>query len=1094
MQPSYLMDLPALEQVMQYSTLTVAPDTPVINVIALMSQLKGNGCNLSNAEPSSGLSVPSQEQNSCVLVVQGSYLLGIFTEQDVVRLTALGTDFSNVKISQVMQKQVITLTSSHTQNALSAFKLMRQHQVRHLPVVNEQNQLVGLITQNGIYQLIESLRQKLEDLSQINQQLQQEVIERQAQTELEKLVEQRTAELTQANINLQQQLDSYKQSEERIAFQASLLNQVRNAVIATDLEGKIIYWNQFAAELYHLTPQDMGISILEVTVPHQHQDSAQQIMESIQATGSWEGKFEVRRRDDTIFPAHVVNTLVRDQAGNDCAIVGISIDISDVYDELRLRKQAEKAVRESEQRLQAILDNTAAVIYAKDFQGRYILVNSQYERLTHLTREQVQGKTDYDVFPYESAEVFWQNDRRILTALTPLEFEEQVPLVDGLHTYLAIKFPLYDVLGQPYAVCGISTDITERKQMTEALRQSEATLRSFFNSTSIMMGIVELIDEDIWMVACNPATANFFGVTPEALQQIPITELGISEKSQRQWRDRYLEAHRTQSPVHFEDVQESSQGQKWIFATVCSISEYLGEHPRFAFVIEDITKRKQAEHKIAEQAALIDIATDAIFVRDLDSHILFWNRGAENLYGWTSAEILGKKAYDLFCKPLSSKFQEYLEVAVEQGFWQGELEQVTKTGKNIIVASRCTLVRDEAGLPQSLLVVNTDITQKKQLEQQFYRAQRLESVGTLASGIAHDLNNVFAPILMIAQLLPSRLQNAETRTQELLKTLEDSAKRGAALVKQILTFARGTEGKRIPLQTRHLVLEVAQVIKQTFPKSIEIYTEISTKTLWLVKADPTQLHQVLMNLAVNARDAMPNGGKLTISAENRLIDQNYAQMYLDVHEGGYVVITVSDIGTGIPPEILDRIFDPFFTTKEIGQGTGLGLSTVLGIIKNHGGFLQVLSEVNKGTQFQVYLPIAEETAIEPTSEAEMPKGNGELILIADDETMVQGITKITLENYNYKTLTANNGIEAIALYAQQQDKISVVLMDMMMPTMDGLTAIRTLKKLNPQVKIIASSGLSANSEQALLVGAKAFLLKPYTAQDLLQTIWKLIIN
>ena len=447
----------------------------------------------------------------------------------------------------------------------------------------------------------------------------------------------------------------------------------------------------------------------------------------------------------------------------------------------------------------------------------------------------------------------------------------------------------------------------------------------------------------------------------------------------------------------------------------------------------------------------------------------------------------------MFCKIPPCKFQEYLNVAIEQGFCQAELEHVTKTGKNIIVASRCTLVRDEAGKPRSLLVVNTDITEKKQLEKQFYRAQRLESVGTLASGIAHDLNNVFAPILMISQLLPLRLQTADARTQELLKSLEDSSKRGAALVKQILTFARGTEGKRIPLQVRHLVLEVAQVIKQTFPKSLEIFTEISTKALWLVKADPTQLHQVLMNLAVNARDAMPKGGKLTISAENRFIDQTYARMHLDAHEGSYVVVTVSDTGTGIPPEILDRIFDPFFTTKEIGQGTGLGLSTVLGIIKNHGGFLQVLSEVNKGTQFQVYLPIAEETAIEPTAESEIPKGNGELILIVDDETMVQGITKITLENYNYKTLTANNGIEAIALYAKQQNKISLVLMDMMMPTMDGLTAIRTLKTMNPQVKIIASSGLSANSEQALLVGAKAFLLKPYTAQDLLQTLNQLLI-
>ncbi|MBW4560798.1 MAG: PAS domain S-box protein [Mojavia pulchra JT2-VF2] len=1084
MQPPYLIDLPALDQVMQYSVLTVAPDTLVIDVIALMSELKGSGCILTNAETSSDLSLPSQGQNSCALVVQGSCLVGIFTEQDVVRLTVLGTDFSSVKISQVMQQQVITLTASDGQNALTALALMRQHQICHLPVVNEQNQLVGLITQDRIYQVIESLQQRLEDLSQINQQLQQE---------LEKLVEQRTAD-AQINTDSQQKLDSCKQSEEQIAFQASLLNQVRNAVIATDLEGKVIYWNKFAEELYQLTLEDMGRSILEVTVPIKHQEIAQQIMVSIQATGAWEGEFEVQRRDGTIFPAHVVNTLVRDQAGQAFGIVGVSTDISEQQAALRDRKQAEKALRESEQRLQAILDNTAAVIYAKDFQGRYILVNSQYERLTHLTSEQVKGKTDYDIFPYEAAEVFWQNDRRIFTALTPIEFEEQVPLDDGLHTYLAIKFPLYDAHGKPYAICGISTDITERKKTTEALRQSEATLRSFFNSTSMMMGIVELIDEDIRIVTCNPATANFYGVTPEALQQILVSEMGIPEQYQSEWRNHYLEAQRTQAPVHFEHIQESPQGQRWFFATVCTISEHFGEHPRFAFVIEDITKRKQAEQKIAEQAALIDITTDAIFVRDLDSHILFWNRGAENLYGWTTEEILGKKAYDLFCKPASSQFKDFLKVVVEQGFWQGELEQITKTGKNIIVASRCTLVQDEAGQPQSLLVVNTDITEKKQLEKQFYRAQRLESVGTLASGIAHDLNNVFGPILMIAQLLPLRLRNADAKTQELLKTLEDSSKRGSALVKQILTFARGTEGKCLPLQPRHVLLEVAQVIKQTFPKSIEICTEISAKTLWLVKADPTQLHQVLMNLAVNARDAMPNGGILTISAENRFIDQTYARMHLEANEGRYVVITVSDTGTGIPPEILDRIFDPFFTTKEVGQGTGLGLSTVLGIIKNHSGFLQVLSEVDKGTQFQVYLPSAEETAIEATAEEEMLEGNGELILIVDDETIVQQITKLTLENYNYKTLSANNGIEAIALYAQQQNEISVVLMDLMMPTMDGLTTIRTLKRLNPQVKIIASSGLPTHSQQALLLGAKAFLLKPYTAQDLLHTLSELIVT
>jgi CheY-like chemotaxis protein len=370
----------------------------------------------------------------------------------------------------------------------------------------------------------------------------------------------------------------------------------------------------------------------------------------------------------------------------------------------------------------------------------------------------------------------------------------------------------------------------------------------------------------------------------------------------------------------------------------------------------------------------------------------------------------------------------------------------------------------------------------------------LESLGTLASGIAHDLNNVFTPILMIAQLLRLQLKNVDARTQELFNSLENSSKRGANLVKQILTFARGTEGKRTLLQPEHLLNAVVQVIKQTFPKSIEIQSDIPKDTLWMLKADRTQLEQVLMNLAVNARDSMPNGGILKIAAENKFIDETYSRMHLDAHAGNYVVITVSDTGIGIPPEILEHIFEPFFTTKEVGQRTGLGLSTVFGIIKNHDGFIKVGSEAGKGTQFCVYLPIAEGTITELTVKEDLPQGHGELILLVDDEVVVLQTTKAALENYNYRTLIANDGIEAIALYAEYQKDIGVVLMDMIMPNMDGLTAIRTLRAINPQVKIIATSGLPTDNNRVIGAGAIAFLSKPYTANELLNTLSSLIVT
>ncbi|MEH2424606.1 MAG: response regulator [Nostoc sp.] len=503
--------------------------------------------------------------------------------------------------------------------------------------------------------------------------------------------------------------------------------------------------------------------------------------------------------------------------------------------------------------------------------------------------------------------------------------------------------------------------------------------------------------------------------------------------------------------------------------------------------------RKLAQEKIREQAALLDVTTDAICVRDLNNQIIFWNKGAETLFGWRATEAWGKNASELLFDEPSPEIEAALLQVISKGKWQGELTKLTKTDKEILVASRWSLVCDEQGKPKSILTVDTDITEKKLLEAQLFRAQRLESIGTLASGIAHDLNNILTPILAGAQLLPLKFPNVDERTRHLLEILEINARRGADLVKQVLSFARGVEGKRITLQLRHLIVELAKILKETFPKSIEVITDVP-QDLWMVSGDSTQLHQVLMNLCVNARDAMGNGGSLSISAENLLIDENYARMNLEAKEGPYIVITVFDTGVGIPREILDRIFEPFFTTKDVGKGTGLGLSTVLGIIKSHGGFVTVYSEPESGTSFKVYLPAVE--GMETLSLEDMPPqtGHGELILVVDDETAIQEITRISLEAHNYKTIIASDGIEAIALYAQNRDKISAVLIDIMLPSLDGLTAIRTMQKINPKVRIIASSGLMSDNKlnAVAAIGVNTFLSKPYTVNELLLSLQKVL--
>ena len=504
---------------------------------------------------------------------------------------------------------------------------------------------------------------------------------------------------------------------------------------------------------------------------------------------------------------------------------------------------------------------------------------------------------------------------------------------------------------------------------------------------------------------------------------------------------------------------------------------------------QDITERKLAEEQIREQAALLDITGDAIIVRNLENHILFWNRGAEKLYGVKQDEAVGKAAHELFQQESSGGIGVAYTAVVENGGWGGELKQETREGKKILVESRWTLMNDKEGKPKSILVVNTDVTEQRQLESQFRRTQRLENIGTLAGGIAHDLNNVLTPILMSIQVLQKR--HSDEKTNQLLSMIDLSARRGADIVKQVLTFARGTEGERTLLQPKHILREVERIIRETFPRSIDLRFNLPSN-LWTIIGDATQIHQIVLNLLVNARDAMPQGGTLTLSAENVVVDDRHARQYLNAKPGNYVRISVTDSGTGIPPEVLDKIFDPFFTTKEVGKGTGLGLSTVATIVKSYGGVVTVNSTVGKGSEFNVFIPATNVGTDHQKEESHrrIPSGRGESILVVDDEVSIREMTKETLEAYGYKIETAKDGIEALTYIEKDRRKFRLVMTDMMMPNMDGGSLIRTLQRLAPEIKLIAVSGLTdpETLEKIKTSRVEAFLPKPIEAENLLKIL------
>jgi len=630
-------------------------------------------------------------------------------------------------------------------------------------------------------------------------------------------------------------------------------------------------------------------------------------------------------------------------------------------------------------------------------------------------------------------------------------------------------------------------DLTKSKGSEEALRQSEANYRAIFDAANDAIFVHDIESGEILDV--NRKMCEMYGHTAEEVRQLTVEDLSAGEPPYTdEVAQQLMKKAAEGEPQLFEWRAKDKSGR--IFWVEVNLQRALiGRKDCLLAVVRDITRRKRAEEKLREQATLLDHARDAILVRDLQDRVVFWNRSAETLYGWTAEEVVGKNVRDLLYQKDSTQFDQARRSLMETGEWSGELLLVSKDGNDISVDSRWTLVRNEDKEPKAVLVIDTDITEKKKMEKQFLRAQRMESIGTLAGGIAHDLNNVLSPILMSLEVL--KLKYIDQESQVWLQILQASAERGASMVKQVLSFARGSEGKRVILQPKHLLRDVVKILKETFPKSINIQFNLP-RDLRAINADPTQLNQVLMNLCVNARDAMPDGGSIMIRAENTTVDENYAQMKLEAHAGDFVRIAVADTGTGMGPDVVDRIFEPFFTTKEVGRGTGLGLSTALTILKSHGGFVNVRSELGKGTEIAVYFPISvdRQEQVGAVGVGELPCGHGELILVVDDEEAIRQITKSTLETFGYRVLVAADGAQALEQYATNRDDIAIVITDLLMPLMDGVATIRALRKLKPNVKIISVSGLAddAKTVEAARAGVETFLPKPYTAEQLLRAL------
>ncbi|MHB1078384.1 MAG: PAS domain S-box protein [Prosthecobacter sp.] len=593
-----------------------------------------------------------------------------------------------------------------------------------------------------------------------------------------------------------------------------------------------------------------------------------------------------------------------------------------------------------------------------------------------------------------------------------------------------------------------------------------------------------------------------------AEQEMIIADDAAQNPGTREFLEGYLQPHGIRSILDVPIIVGGFRIGVLCLEHVRTLREWTADEKTFALAMSNLVslalegvERRQAETSLRESEKRFRQFAETI-------EEVFWMTdptGNEMIYVSPAYEkIWHRTCASLYANPLSwlgsvhPEDRERIEQATAAKRTRGEYDEryriLRADGTQRWIHDRAFPVRDSHGAVLRIVGTAEDITESKQVEAQLLRSQRMESIGTLAGGIAHDLNNVLTPIMMSIELL--KLQETNQQRLNIFSTIENSARRGADMVQQVLSFARGVEGRQLAVQMGRLLREIEKIANETFLKNIQVRSSIQTD-LWGVQGDSTQLHQVLLNLCVNARDAMPNGGMLKLSASNVVLDEQCGVLSPDAKPGRHVLIEVEDSGAGMPHDVLERIFEPFFTTKETGKGTGLGLSTTLAIIKGHQGFLRVQSEIGEGSKFQVYLPANDSSDMQQDtpSETTLPRGNGEWVLVVDDEDTVRQIISQTLQAFGYRVLLAADGVEASTIFTARQEEIAVVLTDMMMPVMDGLATIQVLMRLNPQVRIIAASGLGVKDMVARAMGAgvKHFIPKPYSAETLLKTLAEVLL-
>ncbi|UCG13056.1 MAG: PAS domain S-box protein [Deltaproteobacteria bacterium] len=869
--------------------------------------------------------------------------------------------------------------------------------------------------------------------------------------------------------------DALRESEKK--FRA-ITGTAVDAIILMDSKGKISYWNPAAERMFgHSTTEAIGQELHLFLAPQQYHELSKKGFNTFQTTGKGPivgktAEFLAIRKDGTQFPIEVSTSAL--EVKGEWHAAGILRDISE-------RKSAEKELNLQKTYFQHLFENSPEASAILDNEDRIVDANKEFEQLFQYSIGEIKGEFINDLII--SDDLLHEAKSLTRQVLNCQVIKKETTRKRKDNTIVDVSVLGYPITfnDEQVGTYAIYQDISERKQGEKALRASEKQYRNLVDNA--LVGIYKT-DLDGNILYANDALIKMLGF--ESIEE--MTSIGVINRY-RNIKDRMVLVENLKKAGkvnNFEVELLTNTGDvKNVILTA------LLEENVISGMIMDITDRRRAEEERIRLATAVEQAAESVIISDRRGTIRYVNPAFERLSGFRREDILGQNFRILKSDRHDESYYQRMWDTISCGrVWSGRINNRMKDGTVCEFETTISPLRDSSGAIVNFVSVNRDVTQEVALEAQLLQAQKMEAVGTLAGGIAHDFNNLLQVVQGYADVLLLSMDLGDSQRLALQK-IHRSARRGAELTQQLLTFSRKVESKRRILDLNREVEQVRKLLERTIPKMIEIELCLASD-LMRVKADPAQMEQAIMNLAVNAKDAMPDGGKISIETANVTLDGTHCETHLGTGPGKYVKVSISDTGHGMDREIVEHVFEPFYTTKEVGKGTGLGLAMVYGIVKSHDGHILCHSSPEMGTTFKIYLPaIEQESEKGETEDTKTPVNGGtETILLVDDEELIRELGVELFGDAGYRVLTAADGPSALQLYRQEKDKIDLIILDLIIPGIGGGKCLEEILRINPRARVLVASGYSADDplREAVTSGARAHISKPYNVGQMLALV------